>query len=186
MPRPRLQLAVALLFMSAMLGLAVASSRPAAADAGETVTTELQPGWNLAGWTGEEAEVSAIFEAIPQLEAVFRWDAFARKYSWAFRDESGPTGTLTTLTPGMGLSLYVGGVEAVEWTRPLIPQTGAVIASAEGWNLVTWAGDDGAAAEDAFEPLGDIVLESQGVGRRLPSTPLARRGSAFWLQASER
>ena len=176
-----LQLAIAFLLMSATSGLALASPPLAAADGEETVTTRLQPGWNLAGWTGEEAEVSAIFEAIPQLEAVFRWDAFARKYSWAFRDESGPTGTLTTLTPGMGLSLYVGGVEAVEWTRPLIPQTGAVTLR-PGWNLVTWAGDDGAAAEDAFEPLGDIVLESQGVDGAAVDT--LTRGSAFWLQAS--
>lgn len=95
--------------MSATSGLALASPPLAAADAEETVTTRLQPGWNLAGWTEEEAGISAIFEAIPQLEAVYWWDAFRRKYAWAFRDESGPTGTLTTLTPGMGLSLYVGG-----------------------------------------------------------------------------
>ncbi len=35
-----------------------------AADSGETVTTELQPGRNLVGWT------EAISEAIPQLERV--------------------------------------------------------------------------------------------------------------------
>ena len=109
-------------------------------------------------------------------------DAFGRQYTWAFRGESGPTGTLATLTPGMGLSLYVGGAETVEWTRPLIPQTGAVTLR-PGWNLVTWAGDEGAAPEDAFEPLGDIVVESQGVD----TSPLATltTGSAFWLQVSE-
>ncbi len=105
----------------------------AAADAGETVTTELQPGWNLAGWTGEEAEVSVLFEAIPQLEAVFRWDAFTGEYLWAFRDESRSTDTLTTLTPAMGLSLYVGGTETVEWTRPLTPHSGATTLR-PGWS----------------------------------------------------
>ena len=179
--RPRLQLALASLLVSVALGL-ILTPGTAAAGAGETVTTELQPGWNLAGWTEEAAAVSAIFEAIPQLEAVYWWDAFGHQYTWAFRGESGPTGTLATLTPGMGLSLYVGGAETVEWTRPLIPQTGAVTLR-PGWNLVTWAGDEGAAPEDAFEPLGDIVVESQGVD----TSPLATltTGSAFWLQVSE-
>ena len=178
----RLQPALAGLLIAAILGLLLASPPPAEADSGETLTSELQPGWNLAGWTEEETGVGAIFDAIPQLEAVYWWDAFRREYSWAFRDESGWTGTLTTLTPGMGLSLYVGGTEAVEWTRPLIPQSGAA-SLAEGWNIVTWAGPDGAAPEDAFEPFGDIVVESQGVD----TSPLATlaAGSAFWLQASE-
>ena len=178
----RLQPALAGLLIAAILGLLLASPPPAEADSGETLTSELQPGWNLAGWTGEETDVGAIFDAIPQLEAVYWWDAFRREYSWAFRDESGWTGTLTTLTPGMGLSLYVGGTEAVEWTRPLIPQSGAA-SLAEGWNIVTWAGPDGAAPEDGFEPLGEIVLETRGAdGGAL--TALAA-GSAFWLQASE-
>ena len=91
-------------------------------------------------------------------------------------------GTLTTLTPGMGLSLYVGGTEAVEWTRPLNPTSGALTVR-PGWNLVTWAGPDGAAVEDAFEPLGEIVLETRGAGGG--ALTALTTGSAFWLQASE-
>ncbi len=77
-------IAAALLFAT----FALASPPLAAADGEEAVTNELQPGWNLAGWTEEEAEVSAIFDDIPQLEAVFGWDAFTGKYLWAFRDEA--------------------------------------------------------------------------------------------------
>ncbi len=58
------------------IGLALfATVHTAEADSGETVTTELQPGWNLAGWTEAEAGVEAIFDAIPQLEVAYAWDA---------------------------------------------------------------------------------------------------------------
>ena len=180
MLRPRLQLVVAVVLLCATLALAL--PRPAAADGEEAVTNELQPGWNLAGWTEEEAEVSAIFDDIPQLEAVFGWDAFTGKYLWAFRDEARSADTLTTLTPGMGLSLYVGGTETVEWTRRLNPKSGATTLR-PGWNLVTWAGPDATAAEDAFEPLGDIVLDTRGVeGGPLEALTT---GKGFWLRASE-
>ena len=181
MLRLRLQLAIALLLMSATSGLALAPPPLAAADGEETVTTRLQPGWNLAGWTEEEAGISAIFEAIPQLEAVYWWDAFRRKYTWAFRDESGPTGALTMLTPGMGLSLYVGGTETSSGTRPLNPKSGAATLR-PGWNLVTWAGPDGTATDEALEVLGDIVVETQGVDGSAPRT--LTTGGAFWLQVS--
>ena len=180
MLRLRLQLAIAGLLVSVTLGL-ILTPGTAAADGEETVTTRLQPGWNLAGWTGEEAGISAIFEAIPQLEAVFRWDAFTRKYLWAFRDESRSSDTLTALTPGMGLSLYVGGAETVEWTRPLIPHSGAATLR-PGWNLVTWAGPDGTVTDEALAVLGDVVVETQGVDGSAP--PTLTTGGAFWLQVS--
>ena len=181
MPRPRLQLALIVLLGAVVLGLALQPGA-AAAEEGETVTTELRPGWNLAGWTEEEADISALFEAIPQLEAVFQWDAFTRKYLWAFRDEPAPAGGLTTLTPGMGLSLYVGGTETVGWTRPLTPHSGAATLR-PGWNLVTWAGADGTTTDEALEVLGDIAVEAQGVDGSSPAT--LTTGSAFWLQVSE-
>ncbi len=175
-----LRLAIAGLLVSVTLGL-ILTPGTAAADGEETVTTRLQPGWNLAGWTEEEADVSAIFEAIPELEGVFRWDAFTRKYLWAFRDESRSSDTLTTLTPGMGLSLYVGGAETVEWTRPLNPKSGAATLR-PGWNLVAWAGPDGTVTDEALAVLGDVVVETQGVDGSAP--PTLTTGGAFWLQVS--
>ena len=155
------------------------------ADAGDaatqTVTTELQPGWNLAGWTEDEAEVSAIFEAIPQLDAVYTWDTLRHRFSGAFREDFGQANSLTTLTPGMGLFLYLGGTEAVEWTRPLNPGSGATTLR-PGWNLVTWAGADEVATEEALEVLGDVVVETQGIDSEALTT--LRAGSAFWLRAS--
>ena len=37
--------------------------------------THLEPGINLVGWVGEPASVSQLFDEIPQLEAVWAWDA---------------------------------------------------------------------------------------------------------------
>ena len=47
--------------------------RPVAADQDDTVTTVLQPGLNLAGWTEDEASIEAIFDAIPELDLVYAW-----------------------------------------------------------------------------------------------------------------
>ena len=178
--RPRLVLLAALLLVAAGggVGRGTADAEEASTD---TVTTVLQPGWNLAGWTEDEAGVSAIFEAIPRLEAVYSWDTLRHRFSGAFREDFGQAHGLTTLTPGMGLFLYLGGTEAVEWTRPLNPRTGATTLR-PGWNLVTWAGPDGIAADEALEVLGDVVVEAQGIDSDALTT--LRTGRAFWLRVS--
>ncbi len=147
----------------------------------QTVTTELRPGWNLAGWTEDEAEVSEIFEAVPPLEVVYAWDTFRHRFSAAFREDFGQANGLTTLTPGMGLFLYVGGADTVEWTRPLNTRSGATTLR-PGWNLVTWSGPDGIATDEALEVLGDMAIAAQGVDGDTLTT--LTTGSAFWLQVS--
>ncbi len=170
------------LLMAAMVGLQLASAPEIArADDGETATTELQPGWNLAGWTGEEAEVAAIFEAIPELETVYAWDAEARSFRGTVRVGADLLGELDTLTPGIGLWLHVSGNEPVTWTRPLFPQSGAASLT-KGWNLVTWAGRDGIATDEALKALGDIVVEAQGVDGSAPTT--LATGSATTRESS--
>ncbi len=63
------------------LGFAFAPTlESAAADSGETFTTQLQPGFNLAGWIGPESGVDALFDAIPELEGVYAWDAGEQRY----------------------------------------------------------------------------------------------------------
>ena len=153
----------------------------AVADSGETVTTELQPGLNLAGWTEAEASVEAIFDAIPELELVYAWDAENQRFRWAARVDSLLHGDLETLTPGMGLWLAIAGGEPVTWTRPLIPQTGLAPLH-EGWNLVVWAGDDGIATSDALQFLDGIVEEVVDGGGREPAS--LALGDVFWLKVS--
>ncbi len=167
--------------MAAVLGAGLGSTIGTARAADDTLTSELQPGWNLVGWTEEEAEVSAIFEAIPAVEAVYAWDAEAQAFRRAARVGDELPGELDTLTPGMGLWLYIGGDQPATWTRPLIPQSGAV-SLAEGWNLVTWAGRDGMAIEDALKGLGGIVVGTADGSGGAPTA--LTTGSAFWLKVS--
>ncbi len=120
-------------------------------------TTTLRPGWNLAGWTAEETDAGALLEAMPALEAVYAWDAGTRSFARAARDHPEGAGDLTTIAPGMGLWLHLGGEEPVPWTRPVAP-AGGFISLRPGWNLVAWAGRDGAAPEDAFAFLREDLL----------------------------
>lgn len=170
---------LAVVFAVAMGLLLLATPHAASAQSGETVTTELRPGLNLAGWTGSEAGVSAIFDAIPALEAVYAWDAEHQRYRVAARTGSGLVGDLDTLTPGVGLWLRLGGEEPFIWNRPLSPESGPVSLH-EGWNLVVWSG--GIAVADALVLLGDLLEEA--VDQEGHPYLFLARGDAFWLRVS--
>lgn len=165
----------------------------------ETVTTELEPGWNLAGWTGPETSVLDVFEATPQLEVIYAWSGETQSFRGALRQESGSRNALETLEPGMGLWLFVEGTERVNWVRPFLAES-ALVSLADGWNLVSWGGRDGATADDIFNSLGPgpVVVAawdaSQEALLRASTTAPAgtaaelqvRRGDALWLKTSER
>ena len=164
----------------------------------EVVRTNLLPGWNLAGWTEAEADISAIFEAIPQLETAHAWDTGARAFTEASRSGSGITGTLSTLQPSMGLWLYLGGAEPVEWKRQLLVDSG-LVSLAEGWNLVGWSGQEGASPEYILaslgETLGAAATWEAATGQFLAYVPGApasghllqrvNRGDGLWLHTSK-
>lgn len=108
--------AIAVVFLALTL---VPATRVADAQASEHFTTLLQPGLNMVGWTHPETGVDALFADIPELEAVYAWDAKAQHFTVAYRDlPDGASGNLTTLIPGMGLWLAVAGSEPV----PLDPR----------------------------------------------------------------
>lgn len=180
------------------LGLAATISTAMAEDAegaDETHATLLQPGLNPAGWTEPEADVAAIFEALPRLERVYGWDPDAQWFRWAARDASGPLGDLERLTPGMGLWLDIGGIGPAVWTRPLVAPSG-LARLRPGWNFVVWAGPDGAPVADALSELErDGILVGSANARRYDpqvapapdgATPRTlARGSPFWLRVSD-
>ncbi|MDE0603721.1 MAG: carboxypeptidase-like regulatory domain-containing protein [bacterium] len=165
----------------------------------EIVTTELEPGWNLAGWTGPQTSTLQVFEATPQLEAIYAWSAETQSFRGAVRQEPGGHNALETLEPGMGLWIFVEGTERVNWTRPLVAES-ALVSLADGWNLVSWGGHDGATADDIFSSLGaePVVAAvwdaSRGAFLRASTATPAdappglqvRRGDALWLQTSGR
>lgn len=162
------------------------------------VTTALQPGWNLTAWTGRAAAIEALFDEIPALDIAHAWDASEQRFRSAFGSGSHVLGDLGTLTPGMGLWLYVGGTESVRWTRAFRPESGFVTL-AGGWNLVAWSGRDGASGEEAFAALGGQLVEAAVWDARrdqllhYPAPNSAsgsalhqiKRGEAVWLRISE-
>ena len=171
------------------------------ADTSDAVTTLLQPGFNMAGWIEPEADVEALFEALPQLEAVYAWDAERQRFLTAragLRQRS--DADLTTLAPGMGLWLEIGGNEQVSWTRRATPQPLAGLATLrQGWNLVAWVGAAGLPYGEAFGSL-DATLKAvltwdteiewflQYVPDAPSATALARQvdqGGAVWMEVSE-
>ncbi|MXW25193.1 MAG: hypothetical protein F4Z77_02660 [Dehalococcoidia bacterium] len=176
-----------------LVGLAVwalAFSSETASASGETVTTELAPGWNVAGWTEAEAPVETLFEMIPDLEVAYAWDAEKQTFLWAVREESVHSRTLETLTPGMGLWLYLGGTEPFMWTRELLLKSGVASLQA-GWNLVGWGGRDGISTEEALSHLEGLLTASwfwdgvtQDFGQASEgSGQTLARGDALWLEA---
>ena len=136
----------AVLALTIGLGLFSPPERVTASD--DTVTTVLQPGWNLAGWTEAEANVEAIFDDIPRLAVAYAWDADFQRFRLAMRNDPAGLGDLQRLAPGMGLWLFLTGNEPVSWTRPMVSSAG-IARLHPGWNLVVWAGEDGAPARDA-------------------------------------
>ena len=160
----------------------------------EMVTSELQPGLNLVGWTQAEADAEAIFKALPQLEVVYAWDAREQRFRWAARGDYGLHEDLEMLTPGMGLWLYLGGEEPVLWSRPVLAEA-AMSELREGWNLLAWGGDDRIAVEEAFEGRAEGFPAILGWDARqqrflafhpgLPTSAGAlqdlARGSALWI-----
>ena len=185
----------------AALALAAALAAPPAAaqdspdaEAASTVTTTLHPGWNMAAWLGEDAPVSAIFGAVPELDLVSAWDAEAQIERRA-RPRSVPRDGLTRLTTGMGLWLRVGGDEAVEWTQGPAPG-GVLLELREGRNVVGWTGRDGVTAAEALARFGDRLAdaslwdaETGGFERYRPGAPeeantlrALRRGDAIEVE----
>ena len=161
------------------------------------LTTKLQPGWNLAGWTGDEGDAAGLFGAIAGLEVVHAWDTEAEHFLSAFHGAPDEANSLRTLTPGMGLWLYVGGTDSVEWTRPLLPESGFVTL-AEGWNLVSWSGEDRVAVGEAVAGLAAELTAAAArdaeTGQALHYTPTApatdntlqqlAQGAAVWIEVS--
>ncbi len=135
-----------------------ASAESGEAAGAETVTTVLQPGWNMVGWLGPEAPVTDLFEAIPALERVSAWDAAEQRYRRRGRNST-PRYALAVVEPGMGLWLELGGDVPFQWTRPA-SATSVLLSLQAGRNLVGWAGRDETAIEEATSRFGDSLARA--------------------------
>ena len=120
--------------------------------------TRLEPGINLVGWTGESTSVSQLFREVPQLEAIWAWDAELDDWIVASRDAPEGLGWLWRVSPGMGLRLAVGGEEPFLWERSTEPTRG-LVELRTGWNLVAWSGADDAPLEQVAKGIGWSLRE---------------------------
>ena len=163
-----LMLAAALLAVLALW----AALQPAVARAEEPsgdIVTVLQPGENLVGWIAAEAPVGDLFAAVPEIEAVWAWDARSRRWRVASPRVPEALHSLPTLRPGMGLLVQIGGDQPVEWTRSAVPARG-LVQLRPGPNLVAWSGPDDS----------QIGWWSKGVGISLVSAGVPSGGERGW------
>ena len=191
---------VVVALLLAALGLGVASthgSASAQAPASDTITTQLQPGWNMVGWLGPDTTAGELFDAIPTLNLIVAWEADAQRYRWAWRPTAGSRG-LHEIHRGWGLALHVLGEAAVEWTRPAAEGV-VLLRLRAGTNLVTWSGLDGTPIEEAIDWLGDAVVgasrwnaATRASERYRPGAPPSantlrtlNHGDALWVRLSE-
>ena len=201
MRRRRFHSAVISLLIALVLGAGIASKpapasaeTPAAPEAG-TITTELQPGWNMVGWAGHATPSRQLFEELPELRWLSAWDAEHQRYQMSWRRHYQE---LPWLMPGMGLWLLIHGDAPVEWTRPIAPD-GAVLRLRRGLNLVGWTGQDGTSLKEALGPVADGVVSAWDRDARsgeyaaysrsghdaAGSQLVLSRGAALWVQVSE-
>ena len=146
----RITLAVA----AALAALLLATGLAAAQEPPETATaTRLEPGLNLVGWVGEPTPASQLFQQIPQLEAIWAWDAELRDWIVAAPGAPEWLGGLGRVTAGMGLRMQLGGDQPFLWERSTEPTRG-LVKLRTGWNLVAWSGADGAAIGDVVKGIG--------------------------------
>ena len=189
---------VAVVVVALAVGLASAhGSASAQGPATDTVTTPLQPGWNLVGWMGSDTTAADLFAAIPTLRVVAAWDDEAGRYRWARRGGTAPP-ALTQVTRGKALFLWVGGTKAVQWRRPASAD-GMLLTLPSGYSLVGWAGLDGTPIAEAVGRFGDALIgasrwnaETQsyeryepGVGEPAEGMPVLQHGDALWVELSE-
>ena len=111
----RIRAALALVLAAILLaaGLAVASAE----EPPLRYVTRLEPGDNLITWRDPSVPVQDLFDAVPQVEVVFGWDAQTREWLVAAPAAPQSLWTLHSLEPGAELAVRIVGAEAVEWER---------------------------------------------------------------------
>ena len=201
--RTALPLGFAVALAALLLMVSPASAQePPEAESG----TRLHPGVNLIGWVGEPTPVAQLFREIPQLEAIWAWDAELDDWIVAARNAPEWLGGLGRVSAGMGLRMQLGGDAPVIWERSTEPTRG-LVKLRTGWNLVAWSGADGAAIDDVAKGIGwslrsirrwdaatqqwatwtspersaQVIADTSG-GE--DASPGVRRGEALWVKVS--
>ncbi len=165
----------------------------AQAPTADTVTTPLQPGWNLVGWMGPDTTAADLFRDVRGLQVVAAWDDDAGRYAWARRGGAVPP-PLAQITRGQGLFLWLSGTRPAPWTRPASVE-GMLLTLPSGSSLVGWAGLDGTPIAEAVGRFGDALVaasrwnaDTQSYERYEPGadgSAVLQHGDALWVELSE-
>ena len=170
-------------------------SAPASEHESGTLTTQLQPGWNMVAWLGPRAPASDLFAAIPALEHVAAWDSADGRYQWRSSPNSIPRHGLRDVETGMGLWMRVGGDSPVEWTRP-VSEEDVLLSLPAGRHLVGWTGRDGEPFSEPAGRFGGALVEATrwnadaqqyeryrpGVEDSANTLSTLNMGDALWLE----
>ena len=183
----------------ALLVAAMASS-VAAQDPTPTETlplsSTLEPGFNLAGWTEDETSIVEAFASIgPAATAIFAWDAEAQRFRSARADGSPFLNDLGGLAPGQGFWVFIAGPNRIEWRREVLTAP-PPIAISTGLNLVAWTGPNASPVADAipdpirtvwdFDPAaGQFRTFRPGQPAFLNSLDALSTGTGLWIDVSE-
>ncbi len=160
----------------------------------DSYTTALHPGFNLVGWTDDARPVEALFADLPQIDAVYAWEASAKRFRVARRDAPAFLNDLQTLEPGSGFWFEVDAAGPISWERQRFtpaPPLGLVA----GANLLTWTGPDDVPVAEALASIGASLAaastfqtESERFRTFSPSLPAALNelrtlsyGDAVWV-----
>ena len=142
---------------ASVASLAVASADDGGSDAAAPAVM-LEPGDNFVGWIEEPIAVGDLFEAVPQIEVIFFWDAASGTWRIAAPAMHRSLWTLDSVDPGMALLVRNGTDQSVPWIPQTKPARGLLLLR-EGTNWVSWAGPDGWTMEQVVRGVGNSLVE---------------------------
>ncbi|MYA00860.1 MAG: hypothetical protein F4Y35_03650 [Chloroflexi bacterium] len=165
-------------------------------DGGDSIATELYPGWNLIGWVGQAAPVGELFEVISPLDLVGSYDLASASWTETAREERSQSPLI--LRPGRAYWLRLAGPESFTWIR----ERGAYnndVQLREGNNFVAWRALDRVPAASGLRQIRHSVVmagswDAASQRWRLAPVPLPfsswslaefNHGEGLWIKASE-
>ena len=173
------------------VGLGVAFADDGEPSLPESVTTTLQPGDNSVGWVAERMSAEDLFARLPRVVLIYTWNADSGRYEIAAPRLPRRYWTIRFLEPGRGYVLRVGGSEAVEWQRSVLPASG-LVRLRSGFNWSAWAGRDDAAIADVATGIGSSLISIRSgdliydpsVPGSMDDWPTVQRGDALEISVS--
>ena len=121
-----------------------------------TVTTErvapLVEGWNLVGWTGNDAGIDVVDPIADDLAVLFTWDAGRQAFDRFSPTAPAVINSADGLQAGTGAWLRIGDSQGLDWIQPDRLDLGP-IALQSGFNLVVWRGANNTPVAEAVAEL---------------------------------